>query len=104
VELTPELVEIGAFLRARWDERTAAASGLHEAGCGHDLVEGQTQRCDCGEPARTLRRIEGLRKILSWIEAMEYESDDAWVYERIVLRGLAVEFADHPEFQEEWRR
>jgi hypothetical protein len=140
-----------AFLRARLDEderlaRAATPGPWVSQGSQirqwledeRRLVVGQHFNPDAGpvmeledghhiarqDPARTLRRIEGLRKILEvhkpgkTIGSGPYMTTscegcgfggpcgDPWtedINECPVLRGLAVEFADHPQYQASWR-
>jgi hypothetical protein len=69
-------MEISEFLAARLDEREAGADDFHDARrCGSLDRDGgfESDRCDCGHPARVLRDVEAGREILA-----EYSASPAY--------------------------
>jgi len=71
------------------------------------------QACDCDGPARILAECEAKRRIVQ-----EYSERDAdvdlmlgpntlrqreWSGLRLALRYLALPYADHPDYREEWK-
>ncbi|WP_367138907.1 MULTISPECIES: DUF6221 family protein [Streptomyces] len=115
--MTADLV---AFLHARLDEDEATQKGLndwHAVDC-ESLPDGYriTFGCDCGVPARMLAEVEAKRKILSDLEKAEFSLSCAGIGTRPhdlltgavnslrrVARLLALPYADHPDYREEWR-
>ncbi|MGA6873084.1 DUF6221 family protein [Streptomyces pratensis] len=62
------------------------------------------------DPARVLREVEAKRALLSRYEAMTADvlvvtGREAILseYRRIILPGLALPYADHPDYQETWK-
>lgn len=95
-----------AFLRARLDEREARA-GLHDRDCVtlDDTFEGTTDPCDCPEPAFVLADVAAKRRILDFIdEDPPFLDGGSWAYLDPILRLLALPYADHPDYRQEWRR
>ncbi|MFE1515705.1 DUF6221 family protein [[Kitasatospora] papulosa] len=114
------------FLRAQLDREAARATGWHDLECDiHEhldaglLAQIAAARmledvpgavCDCGGPARVLREVEAKRALLSRYEAMTADvlvvtGREAILseYRRIILPGLALPYADHPDYQETWK-
>ncbi|MEU0467265.1 DUF6221 family protein [Amycolatopsis sp. NPDC006131] len=98
-----------AFLRARLDERSdPEAPEPHLSTCAAVRWGFAERDCDCGEPDRVLAEVDAKRRIIDHIE----DQWDAaygepgrflppeWV---AVLQLLALPYADHPEFRQEWR-
>jgi hypothetical protein len=52
----------------------------------------------CIEPSRALAECEAKRKIVEWAET----SSGEWYWES-VLNPLAAVYADHPDYDENWR-
>ena len=76
--------DLVAFLTARLDEDEAALLGTDAAGWRRTAVTVEQ---------RALRvSIEMVRRFIR-----EHSTDDA------TLRGFAREYAEHPDFREEWR-
>ncbi|MFE0651072.1 DUF6221 family protein [Streptomyces sp. NPDC059534] len=120
-----------AFLRARLDEDEQIARAPHPAflaweydasvwqirdlGNGNELANVLPRRA-YGEhiarhdPARVLAEVDAKRELLSCYEAM---AADVLVvtgvesilseYRRVILPGLALPYADHPDYQDAWR-
>lgn len=77
--------DLVAFLRARLDEDEAW------------VVDGD---CPCPEgglipncPERVLREVEAKRRLVGWAETKAL----------YVLTALALPYADHPDYRQEWR-
>ena len=109
---------LAEFLLARIAEDEEESSTFHEVDC--DLVtRGRVDpawgwTCTCGHPARVLADCEAKRRIVEravkWRQTSlsESETDDQYLqgaadsYEDAVV-FLALPYADHPEFNEEWK-
>jgi hypothetical protein len=103
-----DLVE---FLRPRLDEDAVDATmrAVHREGCESvPDAEGYTYPCTCGVPERLMREVEAKRRIIERYEqaASQYwnatEEEIALTLEP-VLRDLALPYADHPDYQHEWK-
>lgn len=65
--------------------------------------------CNCAYPARVLAECEAKRRIVSHCDLLirgpefghftESDGDSG----RTILRALALPYADHPDYREEWR-
>ena len=92
-----------AFLRARLDEQHAGVDEVHERSCDL-LTDSWPVSCDCGEPEWQLADVAAKRKIIELVfEGFHYGdacSDDVF---RRLLRALALPYADHPDYRQEWR-
>ena len=102
------------FLTARLDEDEAGAGDWHDARrCGGFDRDGgfELKWCDCGYPARVLREVEAMRKILEdWQAAVEQGSDGRrkhrLTHEIMLHRAvktLAAVWCDHPDYDPAWR-
>ena len=107
------------FLLARIAEDEAeqreGETEWHLRGCGWNLGEGLTRVCGCGLPARVLAECEAKRRIVAHLrfytltdQERRARPDDPT--ERLAddisaesLRLLALPYADHPDYQPEWR-
>lgn len=120
--MTDDLV---AFLRARLDEQAARAWAIHDVGqCDALLYEqdmaGAARRdpdCECGHPSRTRREIDAKRRIIAehpvyahgvdlCCETCGSDTTDGslvgdWPCTTLCL--LALPYADHPSFRDQWR-
>ena len=112
-----ELVE---FLLARIAEDEDEADDKHDLDC--DCVQPVPYLCDCGYPARVLAECEAKRQIVEWCGEREriYVGGLTFDPERprpdhfvpgplrrptdaVVLRFLALPYASHPDYRDEWR-
>lgn len=125
-------VPVAAFLRARLDEdersARAASGATWQLGVMFGTViavgNGKTVARDCVEalaehiarhdPARVLRDVEAKRRIVDRYEDAlvrlddpEYSTPEARTqireYEDFVLPALALPYAEHPDYRDEWR-
>jgi hypothetical protein len=116
--MTDDLV---AFLRARLDDDARLARG----GSGKEWWEhpknwvstpplnrvalvvhdGDRNHILRHHPARVLREIEAKRKTLDDCEGIivGWHHEESKDFARDVLRNLALPYADHDDFKEEWR-
>lgn len=88
----------------RWDIQP------HGRDCGWRLGEGMQLDCTCMWPSRVLAECVAKRAILDlWAEANGYASDGdlsgtiavtAYCY---ALRAIALPYAGHPDYRQEWR-
>jgi hypothetical protein len=95
-----------AFLRERWDEdeQVASAAKGHSVFDGTGIVTDRNESVVVGshvathiarhDPARVLADVSAKRQILDHL-AYEWSSP--------ILRYLALPYAGHPSFKEEWR-
>lgn len=89
------------FLLARiaQDTRAAGAARGWQTGSRH---EGQpldwSIHMDRWSPDRVLAECESKRRLLDWLTPVDVGSE-GWY----ALRILALPYADHPDFREEWR-
>ena len=109
---------ITEFLLARIEEDEQAAKGVHRgrwnsktALLDHDLY-GHISR---QHPARVLAECDAKRRIVEQAWKLEFEIDGEWGSSRSVeemqadgvcpgiIATLASVYADHPDFQDEWR-
>jgi hypothetical protein len=108
---------ITEFLAARLDEEEARAGHVHLLSCGEVPVEGDVYGatpCDCGMPARVLREVEAKRKLIQRYEVAAalpesnigvLRSEDRGYREACMdaIRDAAAVFADHGDYEQEWR-
>lgn len=95
-----------AFLRARLDERDEWAEATHRRTCDTtgDWYYGSDSACDCGEAAFTLADVAAKRQILDFIdEDPPFLDGGSWAYLNPILRLLALPYAGHPDYREDWR-
>lgn len=77
------------------DETTS----VHEIDCGYAMAE-YGKPCSCGWEKRMDRACEAKRRIVEHCEPDPITLSPGDDY---VLRSLASEYADHPDYREEWR-
>jgi hypothetical protein len=122
------LDDLITFLRARLDEdeqAAAAAAGQqtyydwevreaepHEqpevraTGTSYQVVSGvddsTAEHIARHDPARVLREVEAKRRLIQWCVWMvgDFRGSDVW---KDVLPLLALPYADHPDYRDEWR-
>jgi hypothetical protein len=100
------------FLHARCTEAETDAVNIHYASpdvreCSYVTAVGH-DNCTCGVPTRLLAEVDAKRRIIDLIVLNAdsqplYRDSGAEVWED-ALRLLALPFAGHPHFREEWRR
>jgi hypothetical protein len=66
----------------------------------HDMV--QVGWIEAGSPERVLAECEAKRRIVATCTGYEWESTNARGYDE-VLELLALPYADHPDYREEWK-
>ena len=95
------------FLLARIAEDEAHAGDFHsimacDLTAGDWMVSGE---CDCGYPARVLAECETKRRIIGDLESMymRVRGDGVVADGHFVLRAIALPYADHPDYREEWQ-
>lgn len=54
-------------------------------------------------PARALAECEAKRRIIYWLSDPYSAVEGAWVLEAKILPELALPYADHPDYRDEWR-
>jgi hypothetical protein len=98
--------DLTTFLRARLDEDEAVALAVkgHSVFDGTGIVTGRNESVVVGshvathiarhDPARVLAEVEAKRQILDHL-AYEWSSP--------ILRYLALPYAGHPAYREEWK-
>lgn len=95
--------DIVAFIRARLDQQDAESGDIHDVEvCA--LMRFRDAPCDCDEPARVLRAVEAKRRIVATCEYWLWNDDrgiDPCAAQ--VLRDVASEWIDHPDYQSEWK-
>ncbi|WP_329390218.1 DUF6221 family protein [Streptomyces sp. NBC_01716] len=107
--------DLGAFLQARYDEDEAAARVATPGPwgpSGKSVIDGdgiafvEAPRRDAAhiarhDPARVLRGIEAKRRVVGRINSHAAGMGVDEVHGD-VLRALAAEYADHPDFDPSW--
>lgn len=97
------------FLLARIVEDEADRHGIHDVAICSSLEWGGMTNltCDCGWPERVLAECEAKRRI---VEAHRAWDENEWQSPPYfsapmdeVLALLALPYADHPDYREEWR-
>lgn len=100
--MTADLVE---FLRARLDEDEERARFVQrERGDRHEIESWRLSCHDeydllCIEPSRALAEVAAKRRIIDEGDDRYDGADEHWR----VLALLALPYADHPDYDEEWR-
>jgi hypothetical protein len=113
------VTDLADFLRARLDETAEQADQLHTVSCSIHPQGLEQTWCDCDYPARVLADVEAKRRIIELHRVLrEPISDDdvlvcctcedrqdhhAAYWPCQTLRLLAVSYADHPDYRDEWR-
>jgi hypothetical protein len=89
-----------------WDS-DALTAGWHTGKCGWRQSE-FSEDCGCGVPARMLADCEAKRQVAE--ECRKYENAEGRYFgggrnplTRAIMRALALPYADHPDFRDEWR-
>ena len=102
------------FLSARLDEDEAAAQEVHLVACEIHPQGMEDTWCTCPIPARVLAEVEAKRRIVEEHsdtkedvhECQGYIDDrrSVAIWEHCpTLRLLALPYADHPDYDEEWK-
>jgi uncharacterized protein DUF6221 len=91
-------MDLVTFLRARLDEdeartRDEPMDQWHTIECGYDICE-YGYDCSCAVPARVLREVETKRRIV------ERYADDSFPPE---IFDIAAVYADHPDYDPDWK-
>ncbi|MFE4310619.1 DUF6221 family protein [Streptomyces sp. NPDC056891] len=124
--------DVAAFLHARLDEDAALASRCDADGCGQWSARGNTvdfcqmdlsgfhpaiaRHVALHDPARVLRDVDAKRRVLArhqlspasgdpelpWdnVDDCQYDGD-RWPCSDLL--DLALSYAEHPDYQEQWR-
>lgn len=116
--------DLTAFLLARYAEEEAIAGEvewllpdrqLHEAHCAQQVGECMEAACICGQPARTLLDLDAKRAVIeaAWADHVQIEGEWGSCQSQAemtavgdypaTLHHLAAPYADHPDYQPEWR-
>jgi len=106
------------FLMARICD-DEAASGLdewHRSGCETNSDSLSSGPCDCGVPARVLAECEAKRRIIhqhgageghecpdGFMDSAETDPHTGWENDCQTLKFLALPYADHPDYRDEWK-
>jgi hypothetical protein len=112
------VTDLADFLLARIAEDEAQARGTsdlawtaqrraswHTVDCGYGMGESARVGCSCHVPARVLAMCEAHKEIVaehSFSCGSGDENGAAWRCP--TLRSLALPYADHPDYREEWKR
>jgi hypothetical protein len=108
---TSRTVTLADFLMARIAEDEAAAQSaadpMDRIGDGMEVWDGKDWR-QFPDPARVLAECKAKKKIVErWEDPFgEWSAEQAEAARKqkeAALRHLALPFADHPEYREEWR-
>lgn len=110
------MTDLIAFLRARLDEDERAAQRAG-ASCWHECDDGDLEFHDRFDPDRVLREVEAKRRLL-----VEHPILTAWrvctrcsdyaepgeIFREVsgpcaTVRLLALPYADHDDYREEWK-
>jgi hypothetical protein len=92
------MTDLVDFVRARLDDEENRAVTTHDTSCGMIRYDGT---CDCGMPSRALANVDAKRRIID--ACRRHESPDTFDLIDDTLRLLALPYASHPDYQEEWR-
>jgi hypothetical protein len=95
---------IVTFLRARLDEEEARVRGWYR-------IEGVRQHIGSFRPSVHLAEVQAKRELVRVYTAdqadvpleIQYLDDDAWVLLEWVLKQLALPYADHEDYRQEWK-
>lgn len=116
--------DLVAFLRARLDEQHAGADDVHGKDCDVN-VDTWPVKCDCGEPEWQRADVEAKRRLIaghgpgrvvdesngrwasdpdSWDPPWTKCTGHEWeAYPCELLRLLALPYAAHPDYRQEWK-
>jgi len=112
--MTTTTLTLTDFLLARIAEDEAVADEVHREGCVRAASD-WTRPCDCGYPARVLAECEAKRGAVeaAWGDHVQIEGEWGMCRGQAalsaandypdVVRWLALPYADHPDYREEWR-
>src|SRR4051812_5406867 len=109
--------DLTGFLLARVDEDEATAADKHDMyACDYERVYRLGSRvCECTQPARVLAECEAKRAIVALLltsdafvsqaigDVQEAAARQGRSVARIACEALATVYADHPDYDEEWR-
>jgi hypothetical protein len=99
-------MELVRFLQSRIAEDTALAPVLHSEKCRLFVGRRDWTWCDCGYPARAFAEVEAKRRIVEAARERSPEvepGDVGRVVFVLTLRLLALPYAGHPDYRQEWR-
>lgn len=99
------------FLNARLDEDERVALGARGrtwtpedlAGGITEFHSGTFEHIARHDPARVLREVEAKRRIIGLCVGTLEDEDYGLVLAQEVLQRLALPYAEHPDYREEWR-
>lgn len=97
--------DLTEFLLARLADDELEAGNCHVLGCMlfTSFDEGW---CDCPAPARVLAEVAAKRALFAAVDA-DKDPFDAMgaetAYESLVWEHLALAYAAHPDYRQEWR-
>ena len=99
--MTTSTATLTSFLLDRIAEDEA------NAGSKHDLAYHDHGDCGgCEYPARVLAECEAKRRIVeqarNYSPELEHGDNGEWAFDTVLL-ALALPYADHPDYREEWR-
>lgn len=89
-----------ALLNAVPEHERAAAEAVRVTMFGGDSWSLATRAPD---PARVLAECEAKRRIVEELAPDSCSSPDAWWQRTSTLEFLALPYADHPDYREEWK-
>jgi hypothetical protein len=102
-------VTLTEFLRARLDEDEVNAREIAGPGGFATRIEGDAaaEVCTFADPVRVLAEVEAKRRIVTAWSAIpnlpDAHSQQARETASHVFRCLALPYADHPDYDEEWK-
>lgn len=81
-----------------WNEPAPSGESWHTRDCGYGIGE-MNNDCTCGVPARVLADVASKRSIVQEVSYMSLDMlTMGWV-----LMQLALPYAGHPDYREEWK-
>lgn len=104
-------MSLAEFLRARLDEDEAVARAADVPITRGPMPLAARQHCSRHAPARVLAEVDAKRFVVDTLRS--YEPSDEWDTEPDMgkrknnaagaLRRMALPYADHPDYDEEWK-
>lgn len=96
------VMELVRFLLSRIADDMALAPDLHSEKCRLFVGSRDWTWCDCGYPARASSEVQAKRRIVEAAPKFQQSDDGKRVFV-LTLRLLALPYAGHPDYQQEWR-